>query len=107
MIILHVNNWDSVDIFRLNTTEGFLEAFQGIVLSPFAHSSNKHLINNVVPLFFLMSLIRYIFDKFSYVLFIFLYILTGLLSGDLFQTTQLSEPVASCIQWFHFYFLVD
>ena len=78
MIILHVNNWDSVDIFRLNTTEGFLEAFQGIVLSPFAHSSNKHLINNVVPLFFLMSLIRYIFDKFSYVLFILLYILTGL-----------------------------
>ena len=65
MIILQINNWDSVEIFRLNTNDSLIDAIQGIPLSPFAHSSNKHLINNVVPLFFLMSLLRYIFDKFS------------------------------------------
>ena len=78
MIILQINNWDSVEIFRLNTNDSLIDAIQGILLSPFAHSSNKHLINNVVPLFFLMSLLRYIFDKFSSILFLLLYILTGL-----------------------------
>ena len=78
MIILHVNDWDSPDTFRLKTTGDFLDSLQGIFLSPFAHSTDRHLINNVIPLFFIMCLLRYIFDRFAYVLFIVLYFLTGL-----------------------------
>ena len=78
MILLHINNWDSPDIFRLKTNSNFLEALQGILLSPFAHSTDRHLINNVIPLFFLMCLLRYVFDRFAYVLFILFYFLTGL-----------------------------
>ena len=79
MILLHLNNWDESSIFKLNTADYFFDALPGILFSPFAHGNNEHLINNVVPLFFLMCLIRYIFDKFAYILFLLSYFLTGLL----------------------------
>ena len=79
MILFHLNNWDESSIFRLNTADYFLDALPGIFLSPFAHGNNEHLINNIIPLFFLMCLIRYVFDKFAYILFLLSYFLTGLL----------------------------
>ena len=78
MVILHMNNWDDPDTFRLISGINFIDALKGILLSPFAHGTDSHLINNVVPLFFLMCLLRYIFQRFAYVLFFLFYVLTGL-----------------------------
>lgn len=87
MILLHINNyyfqsnnnWDESSIFKLKTADYFFDALPGIFLSPFAHGNNEHLINNIIPLFFLMCLIRYVFDKFAYILFLLSYFFTGLL----------------------------
>ena len=79
MILLHVQNWDNPDYFKLITGDNFLDSLPRIFLCPFSHSTDTHLINNVVPLFFLMCLLRYIFNKFSYVLFFLIYFLTGFL----------------------------
>ena len=79
MILLHVQNWDNPDYFKLITEDNFFDSLPRIFLCPFSHSTDTHLINNVVPLFFLMCLLRYIFNKFSYVLFFLIYFLTGFL----------------------------
>ena len=97
MIILHINNWDSPDIFKLSTDFHFFDAIQGIFLSPFAHSTNNHLINNVVPLFFLMSLIRYVFGGLSYILFFLFYFLTGLFIWRFASILEPSVPFHSVI----------
>ena len=92
MIVLHLNNWDSPDIFKLSTDFHFFDAIQGIFLSPFAHSTNNHLINNVVPLFLLMSLIRYVFGELSYILFFLFYFLTGLFIWRFASIIETSVP---------------
>jgi len=97
MIVLHLNNWDSPDIFRLSTDFNFFDAIQGILLSPFAHSTDSHLINNVVPLFFMMSLIIYVFGNYSYMLFFLFYFLTGLFIWRFASIIDPSTPYHSVI----------
>ncbi len=81
IIFLHVFNIDSLSVFRLNP--GRIDSFLAIFLAPFAHSGYEHLINNIIPLFFFMSIIRHAFDTFSYYLFFLLYFVTGVLIWSL------------------------
>ena len=81
IIFLHVFNIDSLSIFRLRPSN--IDSFLGVFLSPFAHSGYEHLINNIIPLFFFMSVIRHAFETFSYYLFFLLYFLPGFLIWSL------------------------
>ncbi|MDH3269179.1 MAG: rhomboid family intramembrane serine protease [Ignavibacteria bacterium] len=51
----------------------------GIVTSPLIHADFSHLISNTIPLTILGVIIFSFYPKVSYILFIFIYILTGLL----------------------------
>ncbi len=51
----------------------------GIITSPLIHADFSHLISNTIPLVILGWIIFFFYPKVSYILFIFIYILTGLL----------------------------
>jgi membrane associated rhomboid family serine protease len=51
----------------------------GILTSPLIHADFSHLISNTIPLFVLGYIIFYFYPKVSYMLFIFIYLVTGLL----------------------------
>ena len=56
-------------------TKGML----GIIFSPFIHGSTKHLFNNIVPLFFLLSAMIHFYDRLAYKIYIIIHIGTGVL----------------------------
>lgn len=56
-----------------------IEGLPGVILSPFIHGSEKHLFNNILPLFFLLSAMIHFYDKLSYLIYIIIHITTGLL----------------------------
>lgn len=76
MCCLHFLNLDSRNIFAIIPLN--LNYIMGIFLCPFAHSDTSHLINNTIPLFFLMSVMVHFFDKLSYFLMFLMYFFTGL-----------------------------
>lgn len=51
----------------------------GILTSPLIHADFSHLISNTIPLIVLGYIIFYFYPKVSYMLFIFIYLVTGLL----------------------------
>lgn len=51
----------------------------GILTSPLIHADFSHLISNTIPLIVLGFIIFYFYPKVSYMLFIFIYLVTGLL----------------------------
>ena len=72
----HFANLDSRLIFGIRPQN--LNYLFGIFLAPFAHSDSTHLLNNSLPLFFLMSLLIHFFDSLSYRLLFLMYFFTGL-----------------------------
>ena len=75
IVFLHVFNIDSREYFGIKPQN--LDYIMGVFLAPFAHDDSDHLINNTVPLFFLMSVLIHFFDKFSYKLIFLMYFFTG------------------------------
>jgi membrane associated rhomboid family serine protease len=53
------------------------ESLRGIITSPFIHGDFKHLINNSMPFFLLITAIRYFHKKKSMQIILFSWILTG------------------------------
>lgn len=51
----------------------------GIITSPFLHANFSHLFSNLFPFFFLLSLLIYFYRKIALVVFIQLYLVTGIL----------------------------
>ena len=71
---------------KTNTNLAFLgvfpkniESLPGVILSPFIHGSEKHLFNNILPLFFLLSAMIHFYNKLSYLIYIIIHIASGLL----------------------------
>ena len=56
-----------------------ISGLKGILFSPFIHGSVKHLFNNVIPLFFLLSAMIHFYDKLAYIIYIIIHILSGCL----------------------------
>jgi len=75
MCVFHFFNLDSRNIFAIVPLNW--DYITGIFLAPFAHSTSSHLINNALPLFFLMSILIHFFDRFSYTLIFLMYFFTG------------------------------
>ena len=76
IVFLHLANLDSSNVFGVKPQN--IDYLTGIFLAPFAHSDTSHLVNNTIPLFFLMSVLVYFFDFFSYRLMFLMYFFTGL-----------------------------
>ena len=66
------SNWSYLGVKPQN-----LEGLKGIVLSPFIHGSTKHLFNNLIPLFFLLSAMIHFYNKLAYIIYIIIHIGSG------------------------------
>ena len=69
----------NIDLTRMGLLPRNLIGLLGIVTSPLIHADFSHLISNTIPLTILGVIIFSFYPKVSYILFIFIYILTGLL----------------------------
>ncbi len=56
-----------------------IEGLKGIILSPFIHGSIKHLFNNIIPLFFLLSAMIHFYGKMAYFIYILIQIISGII----------------------------
>tara|TARA_B100000902_G_scaffold50561_1_gene57304 strand:- start:293 stop:946 length:654 start_codon:yes stop_codon:yes gene_type:complete len=56
-----------------------IEGLKGIIFSPFIHGSIKHLINNLIPLFFLLSAMIHFYNNLAYWIYILIHCFSGLL----------------------------
>ena len=68
------SNWAHLGVEPKN-----ISGLKGIFLSPFIHGSVKHLFNNILPLFFLLSAMIHFYDKLSYLIYIIIHIASGCL----------------------------
>ena len=68
------SNWAHLGVEPKN-----ISGLKGVFLSPFIHGSVKHLFNNVLPLFFLLSAMIHFYDKLSYLIYIIIHITSGCL----------------------------
>jgi len=69
----------SEDLSKLGLLPRNLVGLLGILTSPLIHADFSHLISNTIPLIILGWIIFYFHPKVSYILFIFIYLVTGLL----------------------------
>ena len=67
------------DLSKLGLLPRNLVGLLGILTSPLIHADFSHLISNTIPLIILGWIIFYFHPKVSYILFIFIYLVTGLL----------------------------
>jgi membrane associated rhomboid family serine protease len=67
------------DLTTLGLLPRNLIGLLGIITSPLIHADFSHLISNTIPLIILGWIIFYFYPKVSYILFVFIYFLTGLL----------------------------
>lgn len=56
-----------------------MKGLTGILLSPFIHADFRHLLNNSIPLFFLMVALFYFYSEKAFSIFFLNWIMTGLL----------------------------
>ena len=68
------SNWTDFGVEPKN-----ISGLKGVFLSPFIHGSVKHLFNNVLPLFFLLSAMIHFYGKLSYFIYIIIHIASGCL----------------------------
>jgi membrane associated rhomboid family serine protease len=68
------SNWSDLGVYPKS-----IEGLKGIILSPFIHGSIKHLFNNIVPLFFLLSAMIHFYDKLAYIIYIVIHIGCGII----------------------------
>ena len=67
------------DLSKLGLLPRNLIGLLGIFTSPLIHADFSHLISNTIPLIILGWIIFYFYPKVSYILFLFIYFVTGLL----------------------------
>jgi membrane associated rhomboid family serine protease len=67
------------DLSKLGLLPRNLIGLLGILTSPLIHADFSHLISNTIPLIVLGWIIFYFYPKVSYILFLFIYFITGLL----------------------------
>jgi membrane associated rhomboid family serine protease len=67
------------DLSKLGLLPRNLVGLLGIITSPLIHADFSHLISNTIPLIILGWIIFSFYPKLSYLLFVFIYLLTGLL----------------------------
>jgi membrane associated rhomboid family serine protease len=67
------------DLSKLGLLPRNLVGLLGIITSPLIHADFSHLISNTIPLLILGWIIFYFYPKVSYILFVFIYFVTGLL----------------------------
>ncbi len=67
------------DLSKLGLLPSNLVGLLGIITSPLIHADFSHLISNTIPLIILGWIIFSFYPKLSYLLFVFIYLLTGLL----------------------------
>ena len=75
IFLTHLLNIDSRELFGLRPQK--IDSIISIFLVPFAHSDFNHLINNLIPLFFLISVLIHFYESFSYKLLFLMYFFTG------------------------------
>jgi membrane associated rhomboid family serine protease len=69
----------NLDLSRMGVLPRNLTGLIGIITSPLIHADFSHLISNTIPLIILGWIIFFFYPKVSYLLFGFIYLLTGLL----------------------------
>jgi membrane associated rhomboid family serine protease len=67
------------DFSRMGLLPRNLVGLLGIVTSPLIHADFSHIFSNTIPLIILGWIIFSVYPKLSYLLFVFIYLLTGLL----------------------------
>lgn len=86
-IIFLVNHFIIHSLNNYGIVARDLSHLTGIIFAPLLHASGPHIISNSVPLFFLTTIILYIYPNISKQVLIFSWILTGLvvwLFADMF-----------------------
>lgn len=68
-----------IDLTRMGVLPRNFVGLLGIITSPLIHADFSHLISNTIPLIILGWIIFSFYPKLSFMLFIFIYLLTGLL----------------------------
>lgn len=68
-----------IDITRMGILPRNILGLLGIITAPLIHADFSHLISNTIPLIILGWIIFYFYPRVSYLLFVFIYLLTGLL----------------------------
>jgi len=68
-----------IDLTRMGVLPRNFVGLLGIITSPLIHADFSHLISNTIPLIILGWIIFAFYPKLSFILFIFIYLLTGLL----------------------------
>ena len=68
------SNWSDFGVYPKS-----IEGLKGIILAPFIHGSIKHLFNNIVPLFFLLSAMIHFYDKLAYIIYMVIHIGCGVI----------------------------
>lgn len=68
-----------IDITKMGILPRNILGLLGIITAPLIHADFSHLISNTIPLLILGWIIFYFYPRVSYLLFVFIYLLTGLL----------------------------
>ena len=69
----------NLDLSRMGILPRNFAGLLGIITSPLIHADFSHLISNTIPLIILGWIIFFFYPKVSYLLFVFIYFITGLL----------------------------
>ena len=78
--LIHIVSFSfQIDMTRMGVLPRNLLGLLGIITSPLIHADFSHLISNTIPLIILGGIIFSFYPKLSFLLFLFIYILTGLL----------------------------
>lgn len=78
--IVHLTSFVlNLNLNRMGVLPRNLTGLIGIITSPLIHADFSHLISNTFPLVILGWIIFYFYRRVSYILFIFIYLITGLL----------------------------
>jgi membrane associated rhomboid family serine protease len=77
-IVEIIEQTTGMSFVRLGIYPLHLKGLPGILFSPFIHSGFSHLISNSVPFFILMFVLIYFYRRISYMIFVQLFILSGI-----------------------------
>ena len=69
----------SFDLSKYGIRPLHAEGLPGVILAPLIHSGFKHLFNNSLPLFFLLTLLFYFYPARAFRIVIYIWLLTGIL----------------------------
>ena len=79
-LVLFLDITIDLQFYKLGVYPLKLKGLPGIILSPFIHSSVKHLVSNTLPLLVLMWCLFYFYNEIAYKTFLFLWLLSGFIT---------------------------